>query len=297
MAIIIDGKALAKKMQKAIAEEVAQLQPQYGRPPGLAVLMVGDNPASAAYVKNKETACHKSGIASFGKHFPASVTQTELEQVIDELNADDRVDGILIQLPLPDKFDAIALLNRLNPAKDADGLHPNNLGKLVRGESGLRSCTPAGVMELLAEAKIDIAGKNAVVIGRSILVGKPVALMLLEENATVTIAHSRTKNLAEITRKADILIAAIGIPEFVTAEMVKPDAVVIDVGINRITDYEGKSRLVGDVDYASVSEVASHITPVPGGVGPMTVTMLLHNTLWSYKEKFAKSNNLLIAQP
>ena len=297
MAIIIDGKALAKKMQKAIAEEVAQLQPQYGRPPGLAVLMVGDNPASAAYVKNKETACHKSGIASFGKHFPASVTQTELEQVIDELNADDRVDGILIQLPLPDKFDAIALLNRLNPAKDADGLHPNNLGKLVRGESGLRSCTPAGVMELLAEAKIDIAGKNAVVIGRSILVGKPVALMLLEENATVTIAHSRTKNLAEITRKADILIAAIGRPEFVTGEMVKPDAVVIDVGINRITDYEGKSRLVGDVDYASVSEVASHITPVPGGVGPMTVTMLLHNTLWSYKEKFAKSNNLLIAQP
>jgi methylenetetrahydrofolate dehydrogenase (NADP+)/methenyltetrahydrofolate cyclohydrolase len=297
MAIIIDGKALAKKMQKAIAEEVAQLQPQYGRPPGLAVLMVGDNPASAAYVKNKETACHKSGIASFGKHFPASVTQTELEQVIDELNADDRVDGILIQLPLPDKFDAIALLNRLDPAKDADGLHPNNLGKLVRGESGLRSCTPAGVMELLAEAKIDIAGKNAVVIGRSILVGKPVALMLLEENATVTIAHSRTKNLAEITRKADILIAAIGKPEFVTAEMVKPDAVVIDVGINRITDYEGKSRLVGDVDYASVSEVASHITPVPGGVGPMTVTMLLHNTLWSYKEKFAKSNNLSIAQP
>ncbi|WP_434686615.1 bifunctional methylenetetrahydrofolate dehydrogenase/methenyltetrahydrofolate cyclohydrolase FolD [Pseudanabaena minima] len=285
MAIIIDGKALAKKMQKAIAEEVAELQPIYGRPPGLAVLMVGDNPASAAYVKNKETACHKAGIASFGKHFPASVTQTELEQVIDELNADDRVDGILIQLPLPDKFDAIALLNRLDPDKDADGLHPNNLGKLARGESGLRSCTPAGVMELLAEAKIDIAGKNAVVIGRSILVGKPVALMLLEENATVTIAHSRTKNLAEITRKADILIAAIGRPEFVTAEMVKPDAVVIDVGINRITDYEGKSRLVGDVDYASVNEVASHITPVPGGVGPMTVTMLLHNTLWSYKQK------------
>jgi methylenetetrahydrofolate dehydrogenase (NADP+) / methenyltetrahydrofolate cyclohydrolase len=285
MAIIIDGKALAKKMQKAIAEEVAELQPIYGRPPGLAVLMVGDNPASAAYVKNKETACHKAGIASFGKRFPASVTQNELEKVIDELNADDRVDGILIQLPLPDKFDAIALLNRLDPDKDADGLHPNNLGKLARGESGLRSCTPAGVMELLAEAKIDIAGKNAVVIGRSILVGKPVALMLLEENATVTIAHSRTKNLAEITRKADILIAAIGRPEFVTAEMVKPDAVVIDVGINRITDYEGKSRLVGDVDYASVSEVASHITPVPGGVGPMTVTMLLHNTLWSYKQK------------
>jgi methylenetetrahydrofolate dehydrogenase (NADP+)/methenyltetrahydrofolate cyclohydrolase len=294
MAIIIDGKTLAKKMQKAIADEVAHLekkyaQTKYGRPPGLAVLMVGDNPASAAYVKNKETACHKAGIASFGKHFPASVTQTELEQVIDELNADERVDGILIQLPLPENLDAIALLNRLAPDKDADGLHPYNLGKLVRGEVGLRSCTPAGVMELLAEAKIDLAGKNAVVIGRSILVGKPVALMLLEANATVTIAHSRTKNLAEITRKADILIAAIGKPEFVTADMVKPDAVVIDVGINRITDAEGKSRLVGDVDHENVSKVASHITPVPGGVGPMTVTMLLHNTVLSYRKKLEKN--------
>ena len=299
MAIIIDGKALAKKMQKAIADEVAHLlteygqkkyaQAEYGRPPGLAVLMVGDNPASAAYVKNKETACLKVGIASFGKHFPASVTQTDLEQVIDELNADERVDGILIQLPLPENLDAIALLNRLDPAKDADGLHPYNLGKLARGEEGLRSCTPAGVMELLAEAKIDLAGKNAVVIGRSILVGKPVALMLLEANATVTIAHSRTKNLAEITRQADILIAAIGKPEFVTADMVKPDAVVIDVGINRITDAEGKSRLVGDVDYANVSQVASHITPVPGGVGPMTVTMLLANTVWSYRKKLTLS--------
>lgn len=268
MAAIIDGKALAKKMQTAIAKEIEQLQPKYGRPPGLAVLMIGDNPASAAYVRNKETACHKVGIASFGKHFATSVTQAELEQTIDELNADDRVDGILIQLPLPENLDAIALLNRLDPAKDADGLHPNNLGKLVRGEEGLRSCTPAGVMELLAEAKIDLAGKNAVVIGRSILVGKPIALMLIEANATVTIAHSRTKNLAKITREADILIAAIGRPEMITADMVKPGAVVIDVGINRVTDYEGKSRLVGDVDFANVSQVASHITPVPGGVGP-----------------------------
>jgi len=285
MAKIIDGKALAKKMQAAIAADVEQLTAKYGRPPGLAVIMVGDNPASAAYVKNKETACHKAGIASFGKHLPDSATQSELEQIIDELNNNDLVDGILIQLPLPNHLDAIALLNRLHPDKDADGLHPNNLGKLARGEVGLRSCTPAGVMELLASDEVELAGKNAVVIGRSILVGKPVALMLLEANATVTIAHSRTKNLAEITRKADILIAAIGRPEFVTADMVKPDAVVIDVGINRITDYEGKSRLVGDVDFASVSEVASHITPVPGGVGPMTVTMLLHNTVWSYREK------------
>ncbi len=287
MTAIIDGKALAKQMQGAIAEEIAQLQPKYGRPPGLAVLMVGDNPASAAYVRNKETACHKVGITSFGKHFPANVTQAELERVIDELNADDRVDGILIQLPLPQNLDAIALLNRLAPDKDADGLHPYNLGKLARGEDGLRSCTPAGVMELLASAQIDLTGKNAVVIGRSILVGKPVALMLLEANATVTIAHSRTKNLAEITRQADILIAAIGRPEFVTTDMVKPEAVVIEVGINRVTDDQGKSRLVGDVDFANVSQVASHITPVPGGVGPMTVTMLLQNTVWSYRRKFA----------
>ncbi len=288
MATIIDGKALAKKMQGAIAAEIALLQPKYGRFPGLAVLMVGDHPASGAYVQNKETACKKVGIVSFGKHFPANVSQAELEQVIDELNANDRVDGILIQLPLPANLDAIALLNRLDPAKDADGLHPHNLGKLARGEEGLRSCTPAGVMELLSEAKVDLAGKNAVVIGRSILVGKPVALMLLEENATVTIAHSRTKNLAEITRKADILIAAIGRPEMITADMVKPDAVVIDVGINRVTDYEGKSRLVGDVDFAGIREVASLITPVPGGVGPMTVTMLLQNTVWSYRRKFAR---------
>ena len=286
MTVIIDGKALAKKIQGMIAEEITQLQLKYGRSPGLAVLMVGENPASAAYVRNKETACKKVGIISFGKHFPANVSQVELEQVIDELNADDRVDGILIQLPLPENLDAIALLNRLDPDKDADGLHPNNLGKLARGEEGLRSCTPAGVMELLASAKIELAGKNAVVIGRSILVGKPVALMLLEENATVTIAHSRTKNLADITRKADILIAAIGRPEMITADMVKPEAVVIDVGINRVTDYEGKSRLVGDVEFTGVSEVASYITPVPGGVGPMTVTMLLQNTVWSYRRKF-----------
>ncbi len=287
MAIIIDGKALAKKIQTAIASEITELKPKYGRPPGLAVLMVGDNPASAAYVKNKETACHRVGIASFGKHFPKSTTQLELEQVIDELNNDDQVDGILIQLPLPEHLDAIALINRLAPEKDADGLHSNNLGKLVRGEAGLRSCTPAGVMELLAEAQIDINGKNAVVIGRSILVGKPIALMLLEANATVTIVHSRTKNIKEITRQADILIAAIGKPEAITSDMIKADAVVIDVGINRITDHEGKSRLVGDVDYSKVSEIASHITPVPGGVGPMTVTMLLQNTLWSYKLKFS----------
>ena len=286
MAIIIDGKILAKKIQAEIAAEIAQLKPKYGRAPGLAVLMVGDNPASAAYVKNKETACHKVGIESFGKHFPQNTTQSELEKVIDELNNDDRIDGILIQLPLPKHLNDIALVNRLNPDKDADGLHPNNLGKLVRGEEGLRSCTPAGIMELLSEAQIEISGKNVVVIGRSILVGKPIALMLLEANATVTIVHSRTKNIKEITRQADILIAAIGKPRMITVDMIKPNAVVIDVGINRITDSEGKSRLVGDVDYPNLTESVSYITPVPGGVGPMTVTMLLNNTLWSYKCKF-----------
>jgi methylenetetrahydrofolate dehydrogenase (NADP+)/methenyltetrahydrofolate cyclohydrolase len=288
MSAIIDGKALAKKMQTAIATKVAQLRVEYGRSPGLAVLMVGDNPASAAYVKNKETACLRCGIDSYGKHFPEYTTQQELEQVIDQLNADDRVDGILIQLPLPQHLDAIALLNRIHPDKDADGLHPYNLGKLVRGEDGLRSCTPAGVMELLAEAQIEVSGKKAIVIGRSILVGKPIALMLLEQNATVTIAHSRTQDLAAVIREADIVIAAIGKPEMITADMIKPDAVVIDVGINRIIDDMGKSKLVGDVNYVGVSAVASYITPVPGGVGPMTVTMLLHNTVLSYCRTFAQ---------
>ncbi|AFY71722.1 5,10-methylenetetrahydrofolate dehydrogenase (NADP+), methenyltetrahydrofolate cyclohydrolase [Thalassoporum mexicanum PCC 7367] len=282
---IIDGKAIAQRKQAEMAEVVANLSLQIDRPPGLAVLMVGDNPASAAYVRNKERACQKLGIASLGQHFAAEVGQAELEQVIDRLNQDDRVDGILVQLPLPEHLDATALLNRIAPNKDADGLHPFNLGKLVRGEEGLRSCTPAGVMALLHEYNLDPAGKTAVVIGRSILVGKPIAMMLLEANATVVMAHSRTKDLKSVVQNADILVAAVGKPNLITAELIKPDAIVIDVGINRITDATGKSRLVGDVDFAAVSEVAGHITPVPGGVGPMTVTMLLHNTIWSYCRK------------
>ncbi|HEY9652199.1 MAG TPA: bifunctional methylenetetrahydrofolate dehydrogenase/methenyltetrahydrofolate cyclohydrolase FolD [Coleofasciculaceae cyanobacterium] len=279
---LLDGKALAQRMQMQLQEQVQQLLSTIGRPPGLAVLMVGDNPASAAYVRNKERACAKVGITSFGRHFPTNTSQEELAETIQALNQDERVDGILVQLPLPEHLDAVSLLHQIDPDKDADGLHPVNLGRLVRGEQGLRSCTPDGVMRLLREYQIDIKGKQAVVVGRSILVGKPMALMLLEADATVTIAHSRSQNLAEITRNADILIAAVGRPYLITADMVKPNAVVIDVGMNRITDESGNSKLVGDVHFDSVREVAQYITPVPGGVGPMTVTMLLQNTVLSY---------------
>jgi methylenetetrahydrofolate dehydrogenase (NADP+) / methenyltetrahydrofolate cyclohydrolase len=280
---ILDGKALAQKMQTDLQQYISKLVAQIGRPPGLAVLMVGDNPASAAYVGGKERACTKLGVRSFGQHFPADVSQEHLTAVIHELNADDRVDGILVQLPLPDGFDAVALLHEIAPHKDVDGLHALNLGRLVRGEPGLQSCTPGGVMRLLAEYQLDVKGKHAVVVGRSILVGKPLALMLLAADATVTIAHSRTADLAAVCRSADILVAAVGRTQMITAEMIKPGAVVIDVGINRIEDLDtGKSRLVGDVDFVTVKEVASWITPVPGGVGAMTVTMLLENTVWSY---------------
>ncbi len=278
----LDGKALAQKIQLELKAKIGQLEPKIGRPPGLAVLMVGDNPASAVYVRNKERACQKLGIASMGQHFPGDVTQAELEGVIARLNQDDRVDGILVQLPLPQHLDAIALLHCIAPDKDADGLHPVNLGKLVRSESGLRSCTPAGVIRLLQEYKIPLSGQNAVVIGRSILVGKPVALMLLEQNATVTMAHSRTQDLAAVCRQADILVSAVGKPEMITRDMVKEGAVVIDVGINRVEGKDGKAKLVGDVAYDEVAGVASYITPVPGGIGPMTVAMLLSNTVQSY---------------
>jgi methylenetetrahydrofolate dehydrogenase (NADP+)/methenyltetrahydrofolate cyclohydrolase len=285
MAGVLDGKALATRMQADLAQQVKTLQEKVGKPPGLAVLMVGDNPASAAYVRGKERACAKVGIASFGRHFPAETTQAELEQVIQDLNQDEQVDGILVQLPLPNHLDAVALLNQIDPDKDADGLHPMNLGRLVRGEPGLQSCTPAGVMRLLQEYAIDLRGKQAVMVGRSILVGKPLALLMLAADATVTIAHSRTPDLGALTRTADILVTAIGRTELITPEMVKPGATVIDVGINRIEDEMGKARLVGDVQFETVQETAAWITPVPGGIGPMTVTMLLHNTVWSYCQR------------
>lgn len=279
---ILDGKALADKIQIELTQTIAKLKDQVGRSPGLAVLMVGDNPASAAYVRNKEKSCAKVGITSFGKHFPSQTSQTELEEVIAQLNQDPKVDGILVQLPLPPHLDAVSLLHKIAPDKDADGLHAVNLGRLMRGETGLRSCTPAGVMRLLAEYKIPLQGKKAVVLGRSILVGKPMALMLLEANATVTIAHSKSQDLPDITKGADILIAATGIPGMISAEMVKPGAVVVDVGINRVSNSSGKSRLVGDVQFEAVTNVAEYITPVPGGIGPMTVAMLLQNTVSSY---------------
>ncbi|MEA5467316.1 bifunctional methylenetetrahydrofolate dehydrogenase/methenyltetrahydrofolate cyclohydrolase FolD [Spirulina sp. 06S082] len=286
MPIILDGKALAKKIQTELKTRIEELQSKCDRPPGLAVLMVGDNPASAAYVRNKERACRKIGMASFGKHFPVQISQAELTQVIQQLNEDERVDGILVQLPLPDRLDSVALLHAIDPDKDADGLHPVNLGHLVRGEAGLQSCTPAGVMRLLQEYNIELKGKNVVIIGRSILVGKPLALMMLAKDATVTVAHSRTQDLASITRNADIVVAAVGRPNLLTRDMVKNEAIAIDVGINRIVDEEtGKSRLVGDIDFENVKEIAEFITPVPGGVGPMTVAMLLYNTVESYARK------------
>jgi methylenetetrahydrofolate dehydrogenase (NADP+)/methenyltetrahydrofolate cyclohydrolase len=291
MTQILDGKTLAQDIQTSLAATVQQWRPQVGRPPGLAVIMVGDNPASAAYVRNKERACERVGMASFGQHLPQEATQAQVEGLIADLNADERVDGILVQLPVPAQLDAVALLNTIDPTKDADGLHPMNMGRLLRGEAGLRSCTPLGVMRLLERYAITLTGKRAVVLGRSILVGKPMALMLLEANATVTIAHSRTQNLPDLCRTADIVVSAIGRPQFLTADYVKSGAVVIDVGINRIQADNGKYRLVGDVDYEAVSAIAGAITPVPGGVGPMTVAMLLHNTVQSYQQRVAVTTN------
>ncbi|MBE9139922.1 bifunctional methylenetetrahydrofolate dehydrogenase/methenyltetrahydrofolate cyclohydrolase FolD [Nodosilinea sp. LEGE 07088] len=285
MTQLLDGKALASQIQTALTAEIQALTAQGQRSPGLAVIMVGDNPASAAYVRNKERACGQVGIVSYGKHLPTTVSQTEVAELIQQLNADPNVDGILVQLPLPTHLDAVALLHTIDPDKDVDGLHPINLGRLVRGEPGLRSCTPYGVMRLLKAAQIDPAGTIAVVVGRSILVGKPMALMLLEANATVTVAHSRTPDLPGLMRQADILVAAVGRPGMITAAEVKPGSVVIDVGINRVEQPDGKPRLVGDVDFASVKPVAGAITPVPGGVGPMTVAMLLENTVTSYRNR------------
>lgn len=286
---ILDGKATAQKIQAQLQERIQTLHATIGRPPGLAVLRVGDDPASAVYVRNKERACAKIGIASFGQYYPATTSQAELEAAIAALNTDPQVDGILLQLPVPKHLNSVALLSQIHPDKDADGLHSLNLGKLVRGEPGIQSCTPAGVMRLLEEYQIGISGKRAVVVGRSILVGKPIALMLLAKDATVTMAHSRTQDLPSVTREADILIVAAGRPELITGDMVKPGAVVVDVGINRVTDSEGNARLVGDVHFDSAQSIAEFITPVPGGIGPMTVAMLLQNTVWSYALREGKS--------
>ncbi|MDP2233328.1 MAG: bifunctional methylenetetrahydrofolate dehydrogenase/methenyltetrahydrofolate cyclohydrolase FolD [Actinomycetota bacterium] len=273
MARTIDGTLVAAKIKSEVAEQVASLV-ERGVRPGLAVVLVGDDPASHSYVRMKEKDCEEVGILSRDLRRPAQTTQTELNDLIDQCNSDPSIHGILVQLPLPAHLDEEAVLARISREKDVDGLHPTNLGRLVRGIQAPRACTPWGVMKMLEHYGIDPAGKRAVVVGRSSIVGKPMALMLLEANATVTVCHSKTQDLPGVCREADILIAAVGRPEMVTAEFVKPGAVVIDVGINR-TD----KGMVGDVDYASVEPMASAITPVPGGVGPMTRAMLLANTV------------------
>jgi len=275
MAQRLDGKRLAREVEDRLKVLVESSSAAAGRPPGLAVLRVGDDPASAVYVANKEKACGRIGVASFGAHLAAETPQAEVLAVIEDLNADTRVDGILLQLPLPSGLDEGPLLQAIDPAKDADGLHTLNLGRLLKGESGPRSCTPAGVMAMLKSQGIDPAGKRAVVVGRSILVGQPMALMLQAANATVTIAHSRTTDLAAHTREAEIVVVAAGRPGMVGAEHIRPGAAVVDVGIHR----KPEGGLCGDVRADEVDPIAAALSPVPGGVGPMTVTMLLVNTV------------------
>lgn len=275
---ILDGKATSNKVKEEIKTEVTKLT-QNGKEPCLAVILVGDDKASATYVGAKEKACKEAGIKSITHRLKASTTETELLGLINILNADDSVDGILVQLPLPKHINESTIIEHISPDKDVDGFHTISVGRLHSGLAGFVPCTPLGVMKLLAFYNIDVAGKNALIIGRSNIVGKPMAGLLLAANATVTIAHSHTKNLKELAKNADILIAAIGKPKFVTEDMVKEGAIVIDVGINRLDN----GTLVGDVDYEKVATKTSAITPVPGGVGPMTIAMLLANTLASAK--------------
>ena len=280
MANIIDGKLISAQIREEIAEKVINYNKKTGKLPGLAVVIVGENPASQVYVRNKKKACEQVGFNSWVYEMPENTTQEELNALIDKLNEDNAVHGILVQLPLPKHLDEEEIILRIKPDKDVDAFHPYNVGRITIGNPKFLPCTPAGIMELLHRSNIEISGKECVVIGRSNIVGKPMALLLLAENGTVTVCHSKTKDLKEVCRRADILVVAIGKADFVTADMVKEGTVVIDVGMNR--NAEGK--LTGDVDFKSVSEVASYITPVPGGVGPMTITMLLQNTLRAAEE-------------
>jgi len=273
-ATIIDGVTMARQVLAELKSRNAALAAA-GRQPGLAVLLVGNDPASAVYVRSKERACREAGVRTLDTRLPASTAQAELLQKIDQLNADPQVHGILVQLPLPPHLDAVQVMQRIAVDKDVDGFNWRNLGALLDGHATLAPCTPSGAMLMLERAAVPIAGKHAVVIGRSSIVGKPAALMLLERNATVTVCHSRTTDLAAMTRQADILLCAIGKPRAVTADMIKPGAAVIDVGISRLPD----GKLCGDVDFESVSTVAGWITPVPGGVGPMTVAMVIANVI------------------
>ncbi|MGI6261977.1 MAG: bifunctional methylenetetrahydrofolate dehydrogenase/methenyltetrahydrofolate cyclohydrolase FolD [Acutalibacteraceae bacterium] len=280
MAKLISGKIVSAQVKARVADETAELKKQ-GITPGLAVVIVGDDPASRVYVNNKKKACAEVGFYSEEHALPAQTTMEELLALVRKLNADDRINGILVQLPLPKHLDEKAVIEAIDPTKDVDAFHPANVGRIMIGDYHFLPCTPAGIMEMLKSENIEISGKECVVIGRSNIVGKPMGMLLLHRNGTVTICHSRTKNLAEICRRADILVAAVGKAGFVTADMVKPGAVVIDVGMNR--NAEGK--LCGDVDFAAVEPVASYITPVPGGVGPMTIAMLMQNTLTAARLK------------
>ncbi len=280
MAKIIDGKAVSAKVKEQVRKEAETLR-EKGIEIGLAVVIVGDNPASRVYVNNKKKACAEVGFNSYEYALPEETTEAELLELVEKLNNDDKVNGILVQLPLPKQINENAIINAIRPEKDVDAFHPENVGHIMIGDFSFLPCTPAGVMELIAETGVDVCGKNCVVIGRSNIVGKPMAMLLLHKNGTVTICHSRTKNLEEICSNADILVAAVGKAGFVTPDMVKEGAVVIDVGMNR--NAEGK--LCGDVDYTACFDKAGYITPVPGGVGPMTIAMLMRNTLTAAKIK------------
>lgn len=276
---IIDGKVIASELRARVADEVARVQRVHGVTPGLAVVLVGSDPASQVYVRSKHKQTQAAGMASFEHVLPADVAQIELLALIGKLNRDPGVHGILVQLPLPKSLDTEAVINAIDPAKDVDGLHPNNAGRLAGGLAALSPCTPLGCIILSKSVHASLEGMNAIVIGRSNLVGRPLVQLLLNENATVTIAHSRSRDLAQLCARADLVYAAVGRPEMVRADWIKPGATVIDVGINRLSGPDGKDRLVGDVAFAEVSEVAGAITPVPGGVGQMTVACLLVNTL------------------
>ncbi|MCB8922863.1 MAG: bifunctional methylenetetrahydrofolate dehydrogenase/methenyltetrahydrofolate cyclohydrolase FolD [Ardenticatenaceae bacterium] len=289
---IIDGKAIAEKVREEVRQGVANMQAEHNYVPGLATVLVGEDPASATYVRSKQRTCEQLGIRSIGHHMPADSTQEEVETLVRQLNADPNVNGILVQLPLPKHLDEEAILNSIDLEKDVDGFHPVNIGRLaMKGRNPLFiPCTPAGCMRLLSETGVELNGANAVVLGRSNIVGLPMAMLLQKANATVTICHSRTKDLPGMLRQADVVIAAVGRTEMVTGDMLKPGAAVIDVGINQKEDATRKRgyRLVGDVDFESAKEVAGAITPVPGGVGPMTIAMLMENTLRAAEISLAK---------
>ncbi|MBI2335426.1 MAG: bifunctional methylenetetrahydrofolate dehydrogenase/methenyltetrahydrofolate cyclohydrolase FolD [Deltaproteobacteria bacterium] len=275
MATLIDGKILAQKFHEQIKEQVLALKAKHGIEPGLAVILVGDHPASQVYARNKIAACEKAGIKSFHHRFPLETPEEELLTLLQSLNQDPTVHGILVQLPLPAHLNTEKILDAIDPRKDVDGLHPVNLGFLIAGRQGPAPCTPLGVMKMLESIAYDLTGKQAVIVGRSNIVGKPMGLLLLAKNATVTFCHSKTKDLPVVIGQADVVVAAIGKPKFILGDWIKKGAVVIDVGINRVES----NKLVGDVDFESCKKRASFITPVPGGVGPMTIAMLLHNTL------------------